>query len=99
MMEAWKFPYAAGAPARARRRARAAAALVELLFIRRFSKAPRLILMVATIGISQGLAFSRVLLPRALDLFPADRTFDAAVRATFSIGVGRLRRQRRDRWR
>jgi branched-chain amino acid transport system permease protein len=38
--------------------------LVEFLFIRRFSKAPRLILTVATIGISQILAGLQLIVPR-----------------------------------
>src|SRR5439155_14402246 len=40
-------------------------ALVEILFIRRFARAPRLILTVATIGIAQLLAFGQLALPSA----------------------------------
>ena len=40
----------------------------ELLIIRRFFKAPRLILTVATIAVSQILALVGLLLPRVFDL-------------------------------
>jgi len=43
--------------------AAALGAAVELLVIRRFFKAPRLVLMVATIGLSQLLAFGALVLP------------------------------------
>jgi len=56
-------------------------AFVEFVIVRRFSAAPRLILTVATIGISQVLAFAQLFLPRlfgrklgALDL-PAPLNF------------------------
>lgn len=39
--------------------------IVEVLFVRRFRDAPRLLLTVATIAIAQVLAFSALLLPRA----------------------------------
>ena len=56
VMEAWGFPYLVAPAARLPPAASCSAAVVELLFIRRFFKAPRLILTVATIGISQLLA-------------------------------------------
>jgi branched-chain amino acid transport system permease protein len=43
-------------------------AVVELAVIRRFTKAPRLILTVATIGLSQLLTFVSILLPRLFDV-------------------------------
>lgn len=43
----------------------AAGALVEVLFVRRFARAPRLVLTVATIGISQLLAAAELALPSA----------------------------------
>jgi branched-chain amino acid transport system permease protein len=42
-------------------------ALVELVIVRRFTRAPRLLLTVATIGLSQVLAASAFLLPRLWD--------------------------------
>ena len=39
-------------------------ALVEIVFIRRFTKAPRLILTLATIGIAQFLGFFEVVMPQ-----------------------------------
>lgn len=49
-------------------------ALVEFLFVRRFSKAPRLILTVASIGIAQLLQGGQLVLPSAfgLDFAPQD---------------------------
>ena len=43
-------------------------AIVEFVIIRRFFKAPRLILTVVTIGVSQILAAHRTVLPRLFDL-------------------------------
>ena len=47
--------------------AAALGAACELLIIRRFFKAPRLVLTVATLGLSQLLAFGGLLLPRLFD--------------------------------
>lgn len=50
-------------------------ALVEFLFIRRFSKAPRLILTVASIGIAQIMQFGQLALPSAFGLDFAPQEF------------------------
>ena len=42
-------------------------ALIDVLVIRRFAKAPRLILTVVTIGVSQFLAFLALLLPKVIE--------------------------------
>jgi branched-chain amino acid transport system permease protein len=51
-------------------------AVVELAIIRRFTRAPRLILTVATIGLSQLLTFASILLPRLFDVEILDRGLD-----------------------
>jgi branched-chain amino acid transport system permease protein len=62
-------------------------AIVELAIIRRFFDSPRLILTVATLGVSQLLVFAAALLPRAFGEIPANRTFTPPFGATFQIGV------------
>ena len=61
--------------------------LLEFVVIRRFSKAPRLILMVATIGIAQVLAGLAVALPYFMgeDLLP-ERTFTPPFDFSFTVG-------------
>jgi branched-chain amino acid transport system permease protein len=63
LMTAWGWPYllavAAGIVG-----ALVLGAAVELIFIRRFFRAPRLLLTVATLGIAQVLAATAILLPR-----------------------------------
>ena len=86
MMEAWRVPYAAALPM-GLALALLLGAVVELAIIRRFFDSPRLILTVATLGLTQLLAFSTVLLPEAFDLFPANRTYEAPFDLTFEIGV------------
>ena len=49
-------------------------AFIEFVIIRRFTKAPRLILMVVTIGLAQLLAGLGVALPYLLQCSPAPRT-------------------------
>ena len=70
-------------------------ALVEMLIIRRFFKSPRLLLMVATIGLSQLLIVGGLLLPRlwGTDTF-ADRTVAAPVRPPPHARLPALRQQR-----
>lgn len=51
-------------------------AVVELAIIRRFTRAPRLILTVATIGLSQLLTFVSILLPRLWDVDLIDGSLD-----------------------
>ena len=61
-------------------------AFVEFVFIRRFFKAPRLILTVVTIGVSQILAFATVILPRAFDLNRPSESFPSPLDLSFNIG-------------
>jgi len=86
MFEAWKLPYLAGLGI-GLLTAVVLGALVELLVIRRFTKSSRLIVTVATIGLSQLLAFGALLLPRAWGLIPADRTYPPPFTLSFNIGV------------
>ena len=62
-------------------------ALVEMLIIRRFFKSPRLLLMVATIGLSQLLIVGGLLMPRlwGTDTF-ADRTVAAPFELHLTLG-------------
>lgn len=61
-------------------------ALVELLLIRRFFKAPRLILTVVTIGVSQLLAFAGFVLPRAFDIATPPQSFPSPFDFQFAVG-------------
>jgi branched-chain amino acid transport system permease protein len=58
-------------------------AVVEFLFVRRFSKAPRLILTVASIGIAQILQFAQLALPAAFGLNFAPQNFPTPFDFTF----------------
>jgi branched-chain amino acid transport system permease protein len=60
--------------------------LVEVLLIRRFFRAPRLILTVVTIGIAQLLAALTTLLPRLFDLNRPAESFPSPIDVQFSIG-------------
>ncbi len=60
-------------------------ALVELLFIRRFFKAPRLILTVVTIGIAGLLAGVEAILPRAFDIQVPPQSFPSPFDFSFEI--------------
>lgn len=86
LIEFWKWSYgwslAAGAVA-----AVLVGALVELLFVRRFRKAPRLILTVVTLGVSQLLSFAGILLPSLWDQVPAQRRVPPPFHFSFSIGA------------
>ena len=62
-------------------------ALVEFVIIRRFFKAPRLILTVATIAVSQILALIALVLPRLFDLTTPPNTFDSPFGLRFNIGT------------
>ena len=55
-------------------------ALVEFTIIRRFSKSPRLILTVATIGLSSILAGAQLLLPRAFGYNTAPQNFPIPIK-------------------
>lgn len=60
--------------------------LADVLVVRRFFRAPRLQLTVATLGLAQLLAFSALLLPRAWGEGPAIRTMPAPFEYSFSVG-------------
>lgn len=60
--------------------------VVEFVFIRRFFRAPRLILTVATIAISQILAGVATVLPRVFGLSRPPTDFPSPFSFTFSIG-------------
>ncbi len=60
--------------------------VVEFVFIRRFFRAPRLILTVATIAVSQILAGVATALPRAFGLSRPPTDFPSPFTLTFSIG-------------
>lgn len=59
---------------------------VEFVFIRRFFRAPRLILTVVTIGVSQILAGAATALPRAFGLTTPPQNFPSPFNWTFSVG-------------
>jgi ABC-type branched-subunit amino acid transport system ATPase component/ABC-type branched-subunit amino acid transport system permease subunit len=62
-------------------------AAVEFLVIRRFFRAPRLILSVATIGLAQVLAGIGLLLPLWFDVTAPPQSFPAPIDASFTVGV------------
>lgn len=86
VMEVWGFTYwmslAAGLVAAA-----LVGAVVELAFIRRFFSAPRLVVTIATIGISQLLAFGSLSFPRIWGLTPTIRTYDPPFGFRATIGA------------
>ena len=61
-------------------------AFVEFIFIRRFFKAPRLVLTVVTIGLSLLLAGGGVLLPRAFHIRTPPQSFPSPFNFSFGIG-------------
>ena len=61
-------------------------ALVHLVVIRRFARAPRLILTVATIFLAQVLAAGEVVLPRAFGVTGVPQSFPSPFDFSFSIG-------------
>jgi branched-chain amino acid transport system permease protein len=65
-------------------------AAVEFLVIRRFFRAPRLILSVATIGLAQVLAGIGLLLPLWFDVTTPPQSFPAPIDASFTVGVVRF---------
>jgi branched-chain amino acid transport system permease protein len=60
--------------------------LVEFLFIRRFFKAPRLVLTVVTIALSLLLAVGGILLPRAFNITTPPQSFPSPFDWSFAIG-------------
>ena len=77
----WGWPWAVAAVV-GLLAALALGAVVELAVIRRFARAPRLLLMVATIGLSQLLAALGILLPR---LFGRETIDDVSVPPPFEV--------------
>jgi branched-chain amino acid transport system permease protein len=65
-------------------------AFVEFVFVRRFFKAPRLILTVVTIGVSQILAGVATALPRAFGLDGLQNTIKPPINIGFSVGTVRF---------
>lgn len=61
-------------------------ALVELAIVRRFARSPRLVLTVATIGITQLLAVFAILIPRLWDESAASQRIPAPVDWKLTIG-------------
>lgn len=61
-------------------------ALVHVTVIRRFSRAPRLILTVATVFLAQVLAAGEVVLPRAFSVQGVPQSFPSPFDFSFSIG-------------
>ena len=61
-------------------------AFVEFVFIRRFFKAPRLVLTVVTIAVSLLLAAGGILLPRAFDITTPPQSFPSPFDFSFAIG-------------
>ncbi len=70
--------------------AAALGAACELLIIRRFFKAPRLVLTVATLGLSQLLAFGGLLLPRLFDNKVRSQRVDPPFTFDFDFGGQRF---------
>jgi len=64
--------------------------VVEFLVIRRFAKAPRLVLTVATIGIAQLLTFGELGLPKAFNAATPPQSFPSPFNASFGIGAVRF---------
>ena len=65
-------------------------ALVELLVVRRFWRAPRLVLSVATIGLAQVLAGLGLLLPQWFDEGLPPQSFPAPIDASVTVGTVRF---------
>jgi branched-chain amino acid transport system permease protein len=61
-------------------------AVVELAIVRRFARSPRLVLTVATLGITQVLAFFSVLIPRLWDESAASQRIAPPVDWSWEIG-------------
>ena len=61
-------------------------AVVDFLLIRRFFKAPRLVLTVVTIGLSQLLGILGLVLPAAFDITTPPQSFPSPFDFTFRIG-------------
>jgi len=66
--------------------AAAVGAVAELGVVRRFATAPRLVLTVATIGLSQLLAFGALMVPRIWGLVPTIRRVPQPLELRFEVG-------------
>lgn len=77
----WLLAFGAGIAAAA-----VLGALCELLIIRRFFKSPRLVLTVATLGLSQLLAFGGLLLPRLFDEKIRSQRLDPPFKLDWTFG-------------
>ena len=64
--------------------------VVEFVIIRRFAKAPRLVLTVATIGIAQLLTFLEIYMPQAFHATTPPQSFPSPFNFSFAIGVVRF---------
>src|SRR3954451_18914918 len=60
--------------------------IVEFVIIRRFARAPRLVLTVATIGIAQVLTFVEIIMPRWFNPTTPPHSFPSPFDWSFSIG-------------
>ncbi|HMC69526.1 MAG TPA: branched-chain amino acid ABC transporter permease, partial [Mycobacteriales bacterium] len=60
--------------------------VIEFVIIRRFAKAPRLVLTVATIGIAQLLTFGEIYMPQAFHATTPPQSFPSPFNGHFSIG-------------
>ena len=84
--EVWNWPYWLAMPLGI-----VAAALiggaVEMLFIRRFFAAPRLVVTVATVGIAQLLGFASLYFPQIWGLVPTIRRVDPPFEFRFTVGA------------
>lgn len=86
LITAWGWSYFVAVPA-GLAAGLLAGGLVELVVIRRFRSAPRLILTVATIGLAQLLAASALLLPRAFDSTLVAPRIEAPFTFDFRVGA------------
>ncbi len=88
LMTAWGWPYLIAVPVGILA-ALAVGAIVELAVIRRFFKAPRLLITVASLGLSQLLTATAILLPRlwGVDFPLLGQRLPAPFHLEFSIGT------------
>ena len=88
LMTAWGWPYLVAVPVGILA-ALAVGAIVELAVIRRFFKAPRLLITVASLGLSQLLTATAILLPRlwGVDFPLLGQRLPAPFHLEFSIGT------------
>ena len=85
LMSAWGLPYLAGVVV-GMATAVVLGGAIDLFIIRRFAKSPRLVVLVATLGLGQMLAFLTLVVPSWFGEFATIRTFAPPFELTFSIG-------------